>query len=102
MAVIGADSPGNMHAAVYPFKFENKKLTEIRLHPIEMGWDVSGEKPVRTRPVGTGPHPKTDGVPRTASGTNAQKILKRIKKLSAAYGTNIEIKDGIGMAKIPV
>ena len=90
------------HSAVFQFRFINKKLTEIRLHPIEMGWDVSGEKPVRTRPVGTGPHPLTDGVPRMASGANAQKILERIQKLSAAYGTNIEIKDGIGIARIPV
>ena len=88
------------HSAVFQFRFENKKLTEIRLHPIEMGWDVSGEKPVRVRPVGTGPHPLTDGVPRMASGANAQKILERIQKLSAAYGTNIEIKDGIGIARM--
>jgi poly-gamma-glutamate capsule biosynthesis protein CapA/YwtB (metallophosphatase superfamily) len=89
------------HSAVFQLKFENKKLTEIRLHPVEMGWDVSGEKPVRTRPVGTGPHPLTDGVPRMATGANAKKILERIQKLSADYGTNIEIKEGIGIAKIP-
>jgi poly-gamma-glutamate capsule biosynthesis protein CapA/YwtB (metallophosphatase superfamily) len=91
------------HSAVFQLKFENKKLTEIRLYPVEMGWDVTGEKPVRNRPpVGSGPHPLTDGVPRMASGANAQKILERIQKLSAAYGTNIDIKDGIGIAKIPV
>jgi poly-gamma-glutamate capsule biosynthesis protein CapA/YwtB (metallophosphatase superfamily) len=89
------------HAAAYQLRLENKRLVEIRLHPIETGWDISGEKPVRTRPVGTGPHVKTDGVPRMASGANAQKILERIQKLSAAYGTNIEIKEGIGIARIP-
>jgi poly-gamma-glutamate capsule biosynthesis protein CapA/YwtB (metallophosphatase superfamily) len=90
--------------AVFQLKFQNKKLTEIRLHPYEMGYDISGEKPVRSRPpVGTGPHPLTDGVPRMASGANAQKILERIQKMSATYyGTNIEIKDGIGIVKIPV
>jgi poly-gamma-glutamate capsule biosynthesis protein CapA/YwtB (metallophosphatase superfamily) len=89
------------HSAVFQLAFQDKKLTEIRLHPVEMGWDVSGEIPRRTRPVGSGPHPLTDGVPRIASGANAEKILERIQKLSAGYGTRIEIRDGVGIARIP-
>jgi poly-gamma-glutamate capsule biosynthesis protein CapA/YwtB (metallophosphatase superfamily) len=87
-------------SAVYQLKFEGRKLTEIRLHPVEMGWDVSGEKPVLTRPIGVGPHVNTDGIPRLASGKNAEKILERIQRLSAGYGTKIEIKDGIGICKV--
>jgi poly-gamma-glutamate capsule biosynthesis protein CapA/YwtB (metallophosphatase superfamily) len=87
------------HSAVFQLAFRSGKLTEIRLHPIEMGWDISGETPRRTRPVGSGPHPLTDGVPRMASGANAQKILERIQKLSAGYGTPIEIRDGIGIVR---
>jgi poly-gamma-glutamate capsule biosynthesis protein CapA/YwtB (metallophosphatase superfamily) len=90
--------------AIFQLRFQNKKVTEIRLHPMEMGYDISGEKPVRSRPpIGTSEHPLTDGVPRMATGANAQKILERIQKMSSIYyGTNIEIKDGIGIVKISV
>ena len=94
---------GNEHwtySAVYQFKFENKKLTEIRLHPIEMGMDFSGEKPRVVRQVGSGPHPYLDGSPRMASGASAQKILERLQKLCAIYGTKLEINNGIGIARI--
>jgi poly-gamma-glutamate capsule biosynthesis protein CapA/YwtB (metallophosphatase superfamily) len=96
----GAESGTWWNSAVLQLKFDNKQLTEIRLHPIEMGWDISGEKPMRTRLVGSGPHTLTDGVPRMATGANAQKILERIQKLSAGYGTKVEIKDGIGLVRI--
>jgi poly-gamma-glutamate capsule biosynthesis protein CapA/YwtB (metallophosphatase superfamily) len=90
-------------SAICKFVFENKKLTEIRLYPVELGWDLSKEKSTRsTRPVGSGDQPSPDGRPWLATGANAQGILERIQKLSAAYGTNIEIKDGIGISKISV
>jgi poly-gamma-glutamate capsule biosynthesis protein CapA/YwtB (metallophosphatase superfamily) len=88
-------------SAICKFQFQKKKLTEIRLYPVELGWDVSKELSARsTRPVGSGTNPSPDGRPWLVSGENAQKILERIQKLSAAYGTNIEIKDGVGIASI--
>jgi poly-gamma-glutamate capsule biosynthesis protein CapA/YwtB (metallophosphatase superfamily) len=95
---------GDVHwaySAIYQLRFESKKLTEIRLYPIEMGMDISETPPRVLREVGRGPHPYLDGRPLMASGANAQKILERMQKLSATYGTNIEIKDGIGIARIP-
>jgi poly-gamma-glutamate capsule biosynthesis protein CapA/YwtB (metallophosphatase superfamily) len=90
-------------SAITKFKFENKKLTEIMLYPVELGWDASKPEGSRsTRPVGSGASPSPDGRPYLATGENAHKILERIQKLSANYGTNIEIRDGIGIAKIPV
>jgi poly-gamma-glutamate capsule biosynthesis protein CapA/YwtB (metallophosphatase superfamily) len=94
---------GNEHwtyGALYQFKFENKKLTEIRLHPVEMGMDFSGEKPRVVRQIGSGPRPYLDGSPRMASGASAQKILERLQKLCATYGTKLEINNGIGIARI--
>jgi poly-gamma-glutamate capsule biosynthesis protein CapA/YwtB (metallophosphatase superfamily) len=96
---------GNDHwaySAVYQFKFENKKIAEIRLYPVEMGVDMSGGTPKHTREYGTGQHKLLDGRPLMATGTNAQWILDRMQKLCATYGTNVEIKDGIGIVRIPV
>jgi len=42
----------------------------------------------------------TDGRPLMAHGQNAQKILERIQRLSAAYGTKVDIHDGVGLLKL--
>jgi poly-gamma-glutamate synthesis protein (capsule biosynthesis protein) len=87
-------------SAVFQFKYENKKITAITLHPIEMGYDFTGDKPKPNRQVGSGDHPYLDGSPRMAHGANAQKILERAAKLCALRGTKVEIADGIGTIKI--
>jgi Bacterial capsule synthesis protein PGA_cap len=94
--------PGNQdwaYSAVYQFKFEDKKVTEIRLYPVEMGVDLSSGTPKNVREYG-GKHKILDGRPLMATGANAQKILERLQKLCATYGTKVEIKDGIGIAKV--
>jgi len=35
-----------------------------------------------------------------ADRENANRILERIKRLSATYGTTIEIEDGVGVLKL--
>lgn len=97
----GTDNEDWCWSAVYQFKFENKKLTEIRLHPIEMGMDFSAEKPKVYRQVGSGAHPYMDGSPRMASGANRQKLLERFQKVCALRGTKLEIKDGVGTVRVP-
>ncbi len=87
-------------SAVYQFKFENKKISQIVLHPVEMGFDFSGDKPKRNREVGSGAHPYLDGSPRIAHGASAQKILERAQKICALRGTKLEIADGIGTIRI--
>jgi poly-gamma-glutamate capsule biosynthesis protein CapA/YwtB (metallophosphatase superfamily) len=89
------------YSAVYQLRFEDKKLKEIRLYPVEMGVDLSGETPRRVREYGTGSHKVLDGRPLMASGATAQKILERMQKLSATYGTSVEIKDGVGIVRMP-
>ena len=87
-------------SAVYKFKFENGKIAEIKLHPVEMGYDFTIEKPIPNRQIGTGAHPYLDGSPRLAHGVAAQKILGRAQKLCALRGTKLEIADGVGTIKI--
>lgn len=61
---------------------EAGKVTEIRLYPIELGMDRKRSQ---------------KGVP-VLSGD--EKVLKYLARLSAPYGTEIEIRDGVGRIQI--
>jgi poly-gamma-glutamate synthesis protein (capsule biosynthesis protein) len=100
---------GNLHpegsddwgwSAVFQVKYVDKKLTEIVLHPIEMGYDFTGEKPVRNRVIGRGEMKYLDGSPRLATGANGQKILEKLAKVCQERGTRLDIKDGVGTIKV--
>ena len=59
--------------------FDKRKLEQVILYPIEL------------------PRQQIQGCrPFLASGTNAEEILNRLSRLSADYGTRIEIDQGIG------
>jgi len=85
---------------VYECKYVDKKLSEIVLHPIEMGYDYTGDKPRVTRQIGH-THKYLDGSPRLASGANGQKILEMIQKICADRGTIMAIKNGVGIIAVP-
>lgn len=65
--------------------FEGDILTELKLHPIELGQ----HKPRSQR-----------GRPTLADGELADEILETIRKLSEPYGTEINNEDGIGIVSI--
>ena len=66
-------------------RYSDSKLTEITLHPIDLGFDG----------------PLSDlGTPRSASPELAGRILKRIADNSSAFGTTLEIRDGQGIVKV--
>jgi poly-gamma-glutamate synthesis protein (capsule biosynthesis protein) len=100
---------GNLHpegsdawgwSAVYQLKYVDKKLTEILLYPIEMGYDFTGEKPVRNRVIGKGEMKYLDGSPRLATGANGLAILKLLQAVNTERGTKMDIKDGVGIIKV--
>ena len=62
-------------------KFRGEQLTELALHPITLGHGKA--RSVRGRPM-------------FAEGALGQKILGDIVKLSAAFGTKITIRNGVG------
>jgi len=64
--------------------FRGGRLGEIRLHPIEQGYG----KPRAQR-----------GRPVLADEETGKRILQRLQRLSLRYGTEIVIKDGIGIIK---
>ncbi|MBP1313274.1 CapA family protein [Herbaspirillum sp. 1130] len=62
------------------------QLQQIVLHPIEMHWQ--GERDADR------------GIPRIANGEDAQRILQRLQRLSAAYGTRIDIVGEVGIVSL--
>jgi poly-gamma-glutamate capsule biosynthesis protein CapA/YwtB (metallophosphatase superfamily) len=67
-------------------EFEGDRLCEITLYPLTLGF----KQPVWER-----------GIPRLASGAQAEATLRRFADLSAPFGTHIENADGIGHVRIP-
>ena len=86
--------------AIFKCNYRNDRLVEIELHPIEMGFDYSGENPVRTREVGRGQEKYLDGSPRLAVGTNRGVILKKLQDMNAQRGTRMDIRGGIGVITV--
>lgn len=66
-------------------RFKNDFLEELVLYPIELGQD----KPRSQR-----------GRPMLADKTKGLKILNIIRKLSNPYGTEIDVKENIGMVRL--
>ena len=82
------------------FVFTNKRLTEIRIHPIEMGYDFSSGEGVIYRTVGSGEEKYLDGSPRMAYGASGQWILKRLQHLNSLRGTDMEIRGNVGVIRV--
>lgn len=61
-------------------------LAEIFLHPIEMYWETERDA--------------DRGIPRIATGEDAQRILTRLQRLSRQYETKIDIHNDIGRIEI--
>ena len=96
----GLDTPSDTwwSSALIVVTLDGNKLKEIKLHPVEMGRDVTADAKLR-RQTGQGPHPLTEGRPFMADKENAGRILDRIKRLSAEYGTNVQIENGVGIVR---
>ena len=65
-------------------RFKNGQVSEIRLYPIDL----------------SSPRDAQRGIPRLASAEKVEAILQRLAKLSAPFGTKIEIKDNVGIIRI--
>ena len=65
--------------------FSGGGVSEIRLHPVELGFEKRGGN---------------RGVPRAASPAAAQEILESLGELSRPFGTTIEIEEGVGVIRV--
>jgi len=64
--------------------FRNQRLQAIKLYPIEIDPNAGDRS----------------GVPSIAANQHGRAILERLKELSAAYGTKVEISDGVGVVRL--
>jgi len=67
-------------------EFESDQVRAITLYPLTLGF----QRPVWER-----------GIPRLASGEQADATLRRFADLSAPFGSDIAIADGVGHVRIP-
>lgn len=65
--------------------YEHGRMSEIRIYPLAI----------------ESSHGPTDGRPRPADPAEAREILTRLQRLSARYGTRIQIVNGIGIIRGP-
>ena len=69
------------------------KLKEMKLYPLNLGYDTQGKA---LRETGG----RMEGRPVLANKKDSEYIIGFVKKLSGAFGTHIEYKNGIGILKI--
>ncbi len=75
---------GFWESVVPVVEFEAGNLSEIRLYPITLGFELP--RPVRGRPM-------------LADAELGQEVLEELQELSAAFGTTIQIEDGVGVIR---
>lgn len=76
---------GTTFSLVASSRFEDRKLSELKLYPVTLG-------PERYR--------IHSGYPRLAKGDLGKKIIDMMIQLSAPFGTEIEYKEEIGVVKL--
>lgn len=79
--------PDNMETMLTSSHYENGRLTEVRIYPVDLGMT---------------PRPGSElGTPKRPSPENAKKILDHIVEYSKPFGTKISIENGVGVIRIP-
>ena len=77
----------NMEALLAYSQFENGKLAEVRIYPVDLGQT---------------PRPGSQfGIPKRPAPEVAKKILGEVIEYSKPFGTKITIEDGVGIIRIP-
>lgn len=76
---------GYYESVLARMSFRDGRAASMRLHPIHLG--TESPRPQQGRPV-------------LASGELAVKILQDVQRLSAPYGTQVRIEDGVGVVEL--
>jgi poly-gamma-glutamate synthesis protein (capsule biosynthesis protein) len=78
--------PERMESLLTESHFDNGRLTEVRLYPVDLGQDLS-------RPF------SRTGIPMTPSPAMAKRVLEKIQRISKPFGTKIDIENGVGVIR---
>jgi poly-gamma-glutamate synthesis protein (capsule biosynthesis protein) len=80
------EDPATQEAVLTTSRFENGRLTEVRLYPVDLG---GARRPISQM-----------GIPMTPSPEVAQRILKNLQVWSKPLGTTIAIEDNVGVIRL--
>ena len=80
------ENPASQVSVLTTSHFENGKLTEVRLYPVDLGGS--------SRPI------SQMGIPLTPSPDEAKRILEEIQDYSKLFGTKISIENGAGVIHV--
>ncbi len=78
-------NPNLYESVIAVSRYSGGQLAEIKLYPIDLGVEIKGAD---------------RGVPRMASRAHGDRILERLRALSAPLGTTIRIENGVGYIRI--
>jgi poly-gamma-glutamate synthesis protein (capsule biosynthesis protein) len=79
----------NLTAFVAQTRYQDGKLAEIRIYPVDLGTDT-GKVPW-----------SRSSIPQTPTPEVARRILTDLQKWSEPYGTRISIENNIGVIRVP-
>lgn len=88
---IGTDyfqQPENLETLVATSKFQNGRLVEVRLYPVDLGQG-------KNRPW------SQMSIARTPSPEMTARVLADVQRYSAPFGTKIVIENGVGVIRVP-
>jgi len=77
--------PNLYESVIATTHFRDGRLTEVRLYPIDLGVTATGA---------------ARGVPNMADAATGARILERLQRLSAPFGTRIDIVKGVGIIRV--
>jgi poly-gamma-glutamate synthesis protein (capsule biosynthesis protein) len=80
------ENQASQEAVLTTSHFENGKLKEVRLYPVDLG---GSRRPISRM-----------GIPMTPSAQDAQRILKELQDYSKPYGTSIAIENNVGVIRV--
>jgi len=81
------NQPERLESLLTESRFENGRLVELRVYPVDLGQD--GNRPFSRL-----------GVPMTPSPQMAQQVLEKLQRLSKPFGTKITIENGVGIVRM--
>jgi len=81
-------NPERMESLLTESRYENGRLTEVRIHPVDLGQD--GSRPFSRL-----------GLPMIAAPDMSRRVLEKLQRLSKPFGTSITIENGIGVIRLP-
>lgn len=78
--------PAQYESLIAISRYVGGRVAEIRLYPLDLGVDVQGAG---------------RGVPGMADAVVGRRILERMQRLSAPFGTKISIEKNVGIIRVP-